>query len=206
MKKLILLSAIFCLATSINAQVRFGVKAGGNFSNLYTSGSSQGINSDQYKGRFGYHFGGVMEYSFSNIFSIQPELMYLNHGANIKSNNSFEMKNAHVTLNTLQLPVNLKASFNTGKTRLFAYAGPYVGYNMYGKVKGEVDGKSVSRELYSNGSNMKRLDYGVGLGIGAEINKFTLTLGNQLGIQDISGEKGGRMRAGNITLSAGYFF
>lgn len=206
MKKFILLSAIFCLATSINAQVRFGVKAGGNFSHLYTSGSSQGINSDQYKGRFGYHFGGVMEYSFSNIFSIQPELMYLHQGANLKKENSFGIKDGHVTLNNLQLPVNLKAAWNTNKARLFVYAGPYIGYNMYGKVVGKTGSESVDHKLFSKGSNMERWDYGVGFGIGAEINKFTMTLGNQIGMHDISGEKKGRMKAGNITLSLGYFF
>ena len=205
MKKFILLSVVLCMVTSINAQIRFGVKAGGNFSNLYTSGSSQGINGDQYKGRFGYHFGGVMEYSFSNIFSIQPELQYLNHGANLKKDNSFGMKDAHVTLNTLQLPVNLKATFNTNKAKLFVYGGPYVGYNMYGKVDGKIDGKSVDQKLFSKGSNMERWDYGVGIGVGAEINQFTLTLANQFGMRDISGESG-RMRAGNITLSLGYFF
>lgn len=206
MKKIILLSAIFCLATAINAQIRFGVKAGASFSNLYTSGSSEGFNSDQYKGRFTYHFGGVMEYSVTDMFSIQPEFLYLNHGANLRSDNSFGMKHGHMVLNTLQLPINAKATFNTGKTKLFVYAGPYLGFNVYGKVAGKIDGKSVDQELFSKGYKMKRWDYGVGIGVGAELEKFTLTLGNQIGIPDISGENPGRMRAGNVTLSLGYFF
>ncbi|MCD7971629.1 MAG: PorT family protein [Candidatus Azobacteroides sp.] len=206
MKKLILLSAALFLITNIHAQVRFGVKAGGNFSNLYTSGTDQRINGDQYKGRFSYHFGGVMEYSFTDIFSIQPELVYLNHGANLKSDNSFAMKDGHITLNTLQLPVNLKATFHVNKTKLFVYAGPYIGYHMYGKATGKTDGETVDQELFTKESKMRRLDYGIGFGVGTELDKFTLTLGNQRGIQDISGEKSGRMKAGNITLSVGYFF
>ncbi len=82
MKKLITLSAILCLVTNINAQIRFGIKAGGNFSNLYTINSNQGLNNNQHKGRFSYYFGGVMEFSLTHMFSIQPEIMYLNHGAN----------------------------------------------------------------------------------------------------------------------------
>lgn len=207
MKKLVLLSIVLCVVTGINAQIRFGVKAGANYSNLYTSGSSQGLNSDQYKGRFSYHFGGIMEYSLSDMFAIQPELMYVNQGANMKNSNSFGMKDGHVTLNSLQLPVNLKASFNTGgKAKLFVYAGPYVGYNIYGKVKGKIDGATTDQELYSKGSKMKRWDYGVGVGAGVEVNKFTIGIGNQFGLQDISGSETGKMKAGNLTVSVGYFF
>ena len=208
MKKLAILTIVLCLVSvsNISAQIRFGVKAGANFSNLYVSGDKQGINAKQYNGRFSYHFGGIMEYSFTEMFSIQPELMYINHGANLKKENSFGMTDGHITLNTIQLPVNVKAKFNVGKNKLFVYAVPYVGYNMYGRAKGKIDGKTESVGLYKDGSDMKRVDFGVGIGAGMEISKFTIGIGNQIGQTDISGQKGGKMKAGNITVSAGYFF
>ncbi len=206
MKKLVLLSIILLSVISVNAQIRFGVKAGGNFSNLYTNERSQGLNSDQYKGRFSYHFGAMMEYSLNEMFSIQPELMYLNHGANLKSDNSFLMKDGHITLNSLQLPLNVKAKFNVGNNKLFIYTGPYLSYHMYGKARGKIDGSSVDQKLFSKGSDMKRWDYGIGLGVGMEVNKFVFVLGNQYGLKDISGSADGKMKTGNITLSAGYFF
>jgi len=132
--------------------------------------------------------------------------MYLNHGANLKDDNSFSMKDGYVMLNSLQVPINVKASFKTGNSKIFVYAGPYLSYNMYGKVKGKVDGVKVDEKLFSNGSNMKRFDYGIGLGIGVEFKKFIIALGNQYGLQDISGSNKGNMKAGNISLSAGYFF
>jgi len=205
MKKLVLISIALCFVTVMNAQIRFGVKAGGNFSNLYVSGDKSGINADQYKGRFSYHFGGMMEYSFSKIFSIQPELLYLNHGANMKSDNSFGMKDGHITLNSLQLPVNLKATFDLGKNKVFIYGGPYLSYHMYGKSTGKIDGKSVDQKLFTKESDMKRWDYGIGIGAGMEINKFVIAVGNQRGLCDINGG-GGKMKTGNITVSAGYFF
>lgn len=208
MKKLILLAIVLCSVTVANAQTRFGIKAGGNLSFLYTNGSSEGTNADQYNGRFGYHVGAIVEHSFSNMFSIQPELTYLNHGANLKSNNSFGMKNGHVTLNTLQLPINIKATFNMGSSdsKWFVYAGPYIGYNMYGKVAGKIDGTATSNDLFTKGSDMQRLDYGVGVGMGIEVKKMVLTLSNQMGQNDISGSEKGKMKTGNISLSAGYFF
>ncbi|WP_165021062.1 porin family protein [Dysgonomonas sp. ZJ279] len=206
MKKLIAITVALYLVATLSAQIRFGVKAGGNFSNLYTSGDNKGINADQYKGRFSYHFGGLAEYSFTDMLAIQPELTYINHGANLKKTNSFGMTDGHITLNSIQLPVNLKASFKLGENRVFAYGGPYVSYNIYGRARGKIDGKTESVELFSKGSDMKRWDYGVGVGVGLEINKFVLTLGNQFGLADINGAEGSKMKAGNITLSAGYFF
>lgn len=205
MKKLVIIAIVLGFVTTVNAQIRFGVKAGANFSQLYTSGATSGLNADQYKGRFSYHFGGVMEYSLSNMFAIQPELMYMNQGANLKSDNSFGMSDGHVTLNSIQLPVNVKASFPLGKNKLYVYAGPYVGYNIYGKARGKIDGNKQDASLFSKGSDMKRLDYGVGMGVGIEVNKFTIGVGNQFGLCNIN-DATGKMKAGNITLSVGYFF
>lgn len=208
MKKLILLSIILCFVTTVGAQIRFGIKAGASFSTLYTSGTNTGLNSDQYKSKVGYHFGVMMEYSLSEKFSIQPEFMYLNHGANLKKDNSFLMTDGHITLNTLQLPVNLKAKFDLGiiNSKVFVYAGPYIGYNIYGKVAGKIDGKNIDNKLYDKDSDMKRFDYGVGIGFGIEINNFILSTGNQYGVNDISGSEKGKMRVGNVSVTVGYFF
>jgi len=206
MKKSILIAIVLCLATTISAQIRFGVKAGGNFSTLYVSGDRSGINAEQYNGRFSYHFGAMMEYNFTDMFSIQPELMYLNHGAGLKKENSFSMKDGHITLNSLQLPVNAKVTFNLGNNRVFIYGGPYLSYHIYGKARGKIDGQSQDVELFSNGTGIRRWDYGVGLGAGIEIKKFTISLGNQVGLADINKAKDSKMKTGNLTLSAGYFF
>lgn len=207
MKKLILTTIVLCFATiTMSAQIRFGVKAGTNLSNLYVSGNNQGINADQYKARVSYHFGGMMEYSLSDIFAIEPELMYTNGGANLKKENSFGMSDGHITLNSVQLPVNLKASFGLGDKKIFVYGGPYLSYNMYGKAKGKINGKAEDTEIFSKGSDMKRWDYGVGIGVGIEINKLVLSLNNQIGLADINGAEGSKMKSGNISLSIGYFF
>jgi len=206
MKKLILIATILFAVANLSAQIRFGVKAGANFSTLYVSGDRTGINAEQYKGRFSYHFGAVMEYSINEMFSIQPEFMYMNQGSNLKKDNSFSMTDGHVTLNTLQLPVNLKVKFPVGKNQIFVYGGPYLSYHIYGKVAGKIDGKKEDFELFKKGDDMKRLDYGVGVGVGMEINKFAIGLGNQFGLADINGASGSKMKTGNLTVSVGYFF
>lgn len=205
MKKLIVLSIALCSFMCINAQFRFGVKAGANVSRMNVKQSGIKMDDDNSKRRVGYHFGAMMEYSINDMFAIQPELMYINHGTSFK--NLYSLEKARINMNTLQLPVNLKASIGVGKTRLFAYGGPYVSYSMYGKLKGKEDGVRISEELYGKGSDMKRWDYGVGFGVGVEFkNGITLSVGNQIGLGDIDGAKNNRMRIKNETLSIGYFF
>ncbi|HLS12512.1 MAG TPA: porin family protein [Flavobacteriaceae bacterium] len=77
MKKLILIISVFIFTIStIQAQknVTFGAKAGINLSNL----SSDNFTST--KMRTGFHLGLLAEIPLSNIFSIQPELLYSTQG------------------------------------------------------------------------------------------------------------------------------
>lgn len=53
---------------------------------------------------------------------------------------------------------------------------------------------------------MKRFDYGVGIGVGMEIDRFTIGVGNQIGLADINGTSDSKMKTGNLSVSVGYFF
>lgn len=81
MKKLLLSAAVALLATATapaaHAQgLRFGVKAGANLSNL----SGDLVNQDQYKNRFGFQGGVMLNFGLSDIISIQPEALYSQKG------------------------------------------------------------------------------------------------------------------------------
>jgi hypothetical protein len=79
MKKILLvLTGVFFLA-NVNAQdVKFGVKGGVNFSNI----EGEGTNLDA---RTGFHLGVITEISFSDKFSVQPEVLYSAQGAKLKN-------------------------------------------------------------------------------------------------------------------------
>jgi len=81
MKKLLLSAAAALLvaaaAPAAHAQgVRFGVKAGANLSNL----SGDLVNQDQYKNRFGFQGGVMVNFGLGDIVSIQPEVLYSQKG------------------------------------------------------------------------------------------------------------------------------
>lgn len=81
MKKLLLSAAagllVAAAAPAAHAQgVRFGVKAGANLSNL----SGDLVNQDQYKNRFGFQGGVMVNFGLGDIISIQPEVLYSQKG------------------------------------------------------------------------------------------------------------------------------
>jgi hypothetical protein len=81
MKKLLLSAAaaflVVAAAPAAHAQgVRFGVKAGANLSNL----SGDLVNQDQYKNRFGFQGGVMVNFGLGDIISIQPEVLYSQKG------------------------------------------------------------------------------------------------------------------------------
>ncbi len=80
MKKLFLFAAIAVFGfTSVNAQeVTFGAKAGLNLASV------SGDNTDEIDGRTAFHVGAIAEIAISDVFSVQPELLYSAQGLTYK--------------------------------------------------------------------------------------------------------------------------
>lgn len=96
MKKLFFLLAFVALSSALQAQsFSFGPRAGLNLSN-YTGGDIKS------KSRVGYHVGGLLNFGFGRVFSIQPEVLFSTQGARIE-NNGFrqEFKISYVTVPAL---------------------------------------------------------------------------------------------------------
>jgi hypothetical protein len=88
MKKLILTSIILVgLTFTSNAQVlKFGVKAGPNFSNF-----SGGVDELEYSGRTSFHAGVLVEFKATSSLGIQPELLYTSQGADVDGVGDFNL-------------------------------------------------------------------------------------------------------------------
>ncbi|SCY64600.1 porin family protein [Flavobacterium caeni] len=76
MKKLLFI--LLLCATTAQAQLRFGIKAGANFADL------DGITLDT-KMRTGFHFGALLELDLPGPLAIQPELVYSSQGAKVNA-------------------------------------------------------------------------------------------------------------------------
>lgn len=172
MKKIILsILAVAAFGTANAQDIKFGVKAGANFSNFTGD-------FDAEDGRTGFYVGGVADFTVSEKFHVQPELLYSMEGA----------KDAEMDF--LRIPIMAKYYVMDG---LNLQAGPVLGF------------KIGAEELVDEAT--KSLDYGLGFGAAYELEKglffdarYNLGLAN---ISDIDGVDGG---VSTIQIGLGYRF
>lgn len=179
--------AMVCLAwTSAHAQgVHIGAKAGLNFATI------PDLNDPTTRTSF--HLGALAEFSISEAFSIQPELLYSSQGAKDASDDDEQIK-----LNYLTLPIMAKYYVWEG---LSLEAGPQIGLLL--SAEREDDGETEDLKDIS-----KSTDIGLALGVG-----YKLPGGLHFGaryyfgsdINDIE-EDSGKVKNSVFQLSVGYFF
>ncbi|MDR0726211.1 MAG: PorT family protein [Prevotellaceae bacterium] len=203
MRKIFLLLFCVLLAVGVNAQIRYGVKAGGTFSNI--SEKYNGEKISEFKLGVGFNLGGVLEYSFSESFALQPELLYVMN--NIKPKEEEEGVSSRMELQFIQLPINLKYKMGTENLKFYVTAGPYVGYAVSAKLKAESEGISGAVDLFEwDEFKAKHLNFGIGAGLGIEVSKFTVGVGYQHGLANLTGVDQVSIKLGSFNLSVGYFF
>ncbi|PHK29512.1 hypothetical protein VF13_40135 [Nostoc linckia z16] len=126
MKK-VLLSAVALLAFGFAAQAqegtRFGVKAGANFATL-------GGDAPNASTLTGFHVGALAELKVSEMFSVQPEVLFSMQGAKFE----FAGQSADWKLNYINVPIMAKYYVIEG---LSIEAGPQIGFLMSADAEGE---------------------------------------------------------------------
>jgi hypothetical protein len=199
MKKFVLLIALALFVFNANAQekptkdsgaVSFGAKAGVNFATI-TGDETSGVDA-----RTSFHVGGVVEIPVSDVFSVQPELLYSSQGAKYKE----EDIDVELKLDYLNLPIMAKFYVGEGFS---LEAGPQIGIMLSSKF--EVEG--ISAEI---DEATKDIDFGLNFGLGYKM-ATGLTLGARynLGLTnfwDSEGSESVDNKNGVIQISIGYFF
>ncbi|MFN0034411.1 MAG: porin family protein [Saprospiraceae bacterium] len=209
MKKLFFLPvALFALIISTHAQVRFGVKAGLNLSNVSGSSDVDDFYEDEYLGK-GFNpkiipsfvVGAQVEYDFSASLGISSGLQITGKG--FKLDESFLEDDERITYDEkttayyLQIPVQL--TYHKGG--FFGAVGPYVGFGIAGKYRYEYDdeffreeddGKieftndvDVDDELDALTAKLNPIDFGAGLELGYEFTNLRLSASYSLGLTNI---------------------
>ena len=91
--------------------------------------------------------------------------------------------------------------------------GPYVGIGLSGKMKGEVsiDGETTSQEIDIEwgsdiDSDFKRMDFGLIVGTGVELNSIQIGLNYSLGLANILPQNNVKFRNRVLGISFGYKF
>ena len=186
MRNLILASALMlCMCFATNAQeISFGAKAGVNFASL------NGDDLEDLDSRTNFHLGAVVEFSLSEQFSIQPEVMYSGQGAKIKEGG----EEATLQFDYINIPILAKYYVTEG---LSLELGPQIGLNINSKL--EFDGDTEEIE------DTESLDLAGAFGLGYKLDQGLFFQARyNLGFTDISKDED--VKNGVFQLSVGYSF
>lgn len=128
MRKVLLAFSIAAISFgTANAQkessVKFGLKAGVNFSNARSTTSGTTTTEDM---KVGFHVGALANLPVSSEFSINPEVVYSAEGAKEKGSD------AKINLGYINVPV--MAQYNTA-SGFFVETGPQIGFLLSAKAK-----------------------------------------------------------------------
>lgn len=208
MKKIIyILFLMMSVLVPVTAQVTFGVRAGGAYSALVQK--VEGINNAG--ACFGFSLAGLADIPLYKGLSLRPELAFVNQGGSFISN--FQVEGAKNSLNkcryySIQIPLNLAYSFQINDVLLGVYAGPYVDFSLFGKMKTE--NQNVDIHFGQNQeADLKSFDLGVSVGIRVDYSRYFFSVGALCGTLDrraIEREGESSLYQNNVTLSLGYMF
>lgn len=168
MKKIFLLMAGIAVFNAVNAQVKYGVKAGLNLANV--SGDV-----DNTKMKTGLNVGAFAKIGLTETFSLQPELVFSAQGTKMKYSEEGISYDVKTNLSYVNVPVLLQYNTVSG---FFAETGPQFGFLVSAKAKSEGHKEDVK-------DSFKSLDLGWAFGAGfltksnVGVNaRFNLGLGN----------------------------
>jgi hypothetical protein len=206
MKKVLFSGILSILLVSASfAQVNIGITGGLNLSNMNDNGEY----ANEKSVKPGFQAGLIANFGINDNFSITPELLFSQRGYKYKAYSFLEdktqTKSASLTVNYFQLPVNATYKFDLGSSsKLFVFAGPYVGYGLCGRMK--VGHEKAKISFGSKDEDMKRFDFGLNAGIGYQYENLFLKFQYDPGLFNLSNDKDFKIKNTNFSITAGYYF
>ncbi|MBL0307061.1 MAG: PorT family protein [Chitinophagaceae bacterium] len=192
MKKIILsvvmLSATFFVS---QAQVQYGLKAGANF---YTFGGDE-VENEDLNSKFGLHIGGLVNFSVSEKFKVQPELVFSIQGS--KQTDGTDELNWN--FNYLNIPIMAQFYVSNG---FFLETGPQIGFNLKAEIKDEESGTTFDLD-----DEIKSTDISWGLGAGYKTaSGFGFGARYNLGLSSIAEESDVDIKNRGFQVGVFYLF
>lgn len=220
MKKTAIFSVLFIFTSAFNltqAQITFGVKTGLNLSNFFEKNDDK-VLSEDYKNKVGANLGLTVDFPINNNLGVQTGLTFQNRGYRIdevKDVAGYDLELESKTyLNYIDIPINLKYTFELSSFNIYAMGGLYAGTALNGRYegsstfRGRTDKTEFDIDFGNDQGEIKSLDYGFNLGAGVEFGAFGLNLTYSHGLANLSNNTTNDYRINNrlISISATYRF
>jgi hypothetical protein len=158
MKKVLLTgSLLFAILFGASAQTYLVPKAGLTISTFVPADNKENVSS-----MAGFSGGVGVNLTLNEKFSVQPELLFIQKGANYEfeqpiGDGILETVSTDVRVNYLELPVLAKYTFGNGKLKYFINVGPALSYGLGGKtdysLKYTLGNETVYRETAEGSVN-----------------------------------------------------
>ena len=221
MKKLVQLLFVTLFTFSfLNSYAQsFGFKGGLNLSKMLIADDDETY-SDEFDIQPGFHVGPIVELPVNEMISIESGLLLNTKGFRGEDSETFgdDMYEYKTVANILyvDIPVTAKARFDVGGMKVFGNFGPYVGVALSGKAEnestfnGETEKDTYDFEIGSDEEedDIRRLDFGLLIGAGVEINSIQIGVSYGYGLANVSAyrEDGNEIKNRVIGVSLGYMF
>lgn len=198
MKKLLLVGLVMVLGTSAFAQMTVIPKAGITYSSIHISDDMLD-GEDGPDSKIGFMLGAALEIGLNEKFAVQPELVFIQKGAQSEESAGGETLKQTLTINYLEVPVLFKAKFG----KFYANAGPSFAFGLGGKDKWEYTAPGISEEeeydvkFGDDPGNTddtyfdNAFDLGFQLGVGYQVGPVVLDLRYGLGLSNLNDEPDG---------------
>jgi hypothetical protein len=184
MKKLLIVVAFLTIiGYSAQAQTMLIPKGGAVFSNLKT-------NESGVSGRTGFvaGLGFGIPITSDNFFMIQPEILYIQKGANFSTTGT-TTRVGNTYINYAELPVLAKINFGGESFRAYVNAGPSVSYALFGRTNQNGAVVDVKFGDDADVTFNNRIDFGLqfggGIGFKAGPGDILLDLRYGLGLSNL---------------------
>ena len=195
MKKKLLLVCMMCaLVLSANAQ-RFGIQVGMNLANVSLDGDPQ-------NDLLAYQVGPVADFDITNSFAFNTGVLFSVKGYDLE--NPILWDSYKRAISYVEIPLNFAYKLDLGGMKLYAQAGPYIGYAVANKITTEAgNSKNVEKKEWNE---LKRLDFGVGFGAGAELEHLKIGMAYGLGLANVYDIDDYKSKNRNFMITAAWLF
>jgi hypothetical protein len=214
MKKLFLILAVLPIPYVSFAQ-SFGVQAGLNIASQSIGTTESGGYTISTSSRTGFLIGATAAFPISKSVSFRPELNYIQKGSKTVGETADEF--VHISLNYIELPLNVVYSSAAGSGHVFFGAGPSIGYGLSGNTQIKSGGQDISADIKFDGKvddlapdefgHLKALDFGLSFFAGYQFaNGFFADAGYAFGLSNITPEAGSSLKNKGFSIKVGYMF
>lgn len=212
MKKTLLL---LCLTATVNflfaQSINIGVKGGVNFSQLAVSPKMNSFPFKSLSSATGFHLGAVVDLGLGN-WSLQPGVLYSTKGGTWGSVDKSYIATEKLTLNYIEVPINILYNVHVVVGKIFIGGGPYFDYRIAGKMAttgyfSPIYGTETQN--LGSGSGLKdQPSYGLNFLGGFRFNSgLSFSVGYELGLHSLLTSNSSVTVKNNVeTVSVGYFF